>query len=82
MTARYKVAAAVPLVALALGMGGAVAAAAPQSGDPGGKPCQNQDGARGHYMWSNTGNYWYCNIDVRNAPKYKKKAPPPPPFGS
>jgi len=30
--------------------------------DPGGKPCTDQSGAPGHYIWSDSSNQWVCEI--------------------
>lgn len=36
--------------------------------DPGGKPCTDQSGAKGHYIWADSSNQWVCQI-TQNAPR-------------
>ncbi|QKT06894.1 hypothetical protein HUN08_06595 [Gordonia sp. X0973] len=45
--------------------------------DPGGKPCTNQSGAPGHYIWSDSSNMWVCEI-TGDAPQ-QPPAPAPKP---
>jgi hypothetical protein len=39
-----------------------------QDGDPGGKPCNDQSGAPGHYIPDESGSGWICEI-TGNAPR-------------
>ena len=70
-----------PLVAVAIGLGAGAAQAVPKSGDPGGSPCTDQNGAKGTYIWSPSTNQWVCKIGG-DAPQQKKAPPPASPFGS
>lgn len=42
--------------------------------DPGGKPCTDQSGAPGHYVWDQSGNQWICEI-TGDAPRAGGHAP-------
>lgn len=54
---------------------GVAPATTAQDDDPGGHPCKDQNGASGHYIYSDSSSMWVCEIN-EDAPRVTPTVPP------